>query len=283
MITVDPNQRFRGTIAIIAPHMDDEALACAGLVEKLDSKEIVHVIYATDGMMSPAPVLSRDGPVPRGLGQLRALEAKEAMTKLGVPSDNLHFLGFPEANLGAHRKRLQDVLLNRLRALDPDHLFVPFRFDRHPDHLVINQIVTDAHKRGAFDSEILEYFVYYRWRLLPSGDVRTYIRPESLLQVNIDRKSTAKREILDLYASQTTRYYPWQTRPILKSELLDEVSNNPELFLVYDESLSGLEVFTRARLWIRIVHVLEPIIQRWRYRLSVLMASLLMKNDPHTS
>jgi hypothetical protein len=41
-------QHLTGKIAIVAPHMDDEALACGGLIAKLPHKDYVHIIYATE-------------------------------------------------------------------------------------------------------------------------------------------------------------------------------------------------------------------------------------------
>jgi hypothetical protein len=38
--------------------MDDEALACGGLIAKLPQKERIHIVYATDGMKSPAPIMA---------------------------------------------------------------------------------------------------------------------------------------------------------------------------------------------------------------------------------
>ena len=51
-------QSLSGTILIVAPHMDDEALACGGLIAKLPQKDRIHILYATDGMKSPAPIMA---------------------------------------------------------------------------------------------------------------------------------------------------------------------------------------------------------------------------------
>ena len=49
--------RFAGTVLVVAPHMDDEALACGGLLAQLPDPTRIHVVYATDGTQSPAPVV----------------------------------------------------------------------------------------------------------------------------------------------------------------------------------------------------------------------------------
>jgi LmbE family N-acetylglucosaminyl deacetylase len=142
---------------------------------------------------------------------------------------------------------------------------VPFRYDRHPDHLAVNRAVTAAYLAGAYDGSLTEYFVYYRWRLLPGGDLRRYVRPDGLVSVDIRSVAGRKREALACFASQTTRYYAWQTRPILTSGLLDEECRGPEVYLRFDASRAGAAVFTRAAPWIRIAHRLEPKLQKCKY------------------
>jgi LmbE family N-acetylglucosaminyl deacetylase len=93
---------------------------------------------------------------------------------------------------------------------------MPFRFDRHPDHLAVNHAVIGAQRQGLVaPARLYEYFVYYRWRLLPGRDLRRYIHPHHLLAVDTEVVSRQKRQALDCYASQTTLFSPWQTRPIL--------------------------------------------------------------------
>jgi LmbE family N-acetylglucosaminyl deacetylase len=264
---VDPREVFQGTIVIIAPHMDDEVLACGGTVAQLPQKEQIHVIYATDGMKSPAPIVPWRDAISPDLGEVRVQESRAAMQFLGVPGENTHFLRLPEAELSQHVPALRQGLLDLIGRLNPAHILIPFRYDRHPDHLAINHIITAAHRQGVYRGQLTEYFVYYRWRLLPRRDVRQYIRPQYLLEVDTQEVSACKRTALDCFKSQTTKFYPWQTRPILTPILLDEVSHTPELFLRYDASAPGAAVFSGAIPWIRVVHRLEPFLQRWKYQI----------------
>jgi LmbE family N-acetylglucosaminyl deacetylase len=258
---------FAGTVLIVAPHMDDEVLACGGLMARLPDKERLHIVFATDGMRSPAPVLPWRDTITPDLGERRREESRAAALLLGVPAGNLHFLRLPEAELPRHRDELARLLRERIRAIDPDHVLIPFRYDRHPDHLAVNHAVTGAKREGAIRATLVEYFVYYRWRLLPGGDVRAYVRPEQLIRLDIARVAARKRAALDCFTTQTTRYYAWQTRPILRPELLDEECVGPELFLRYDPAMPGARVFRSLVPWIRIAHRLEPVLLRWKYRL----------------
>jgi hypothetical protein len=117
-------------------------------------------------------------------------------------------------------------------------------------------------KEGVYRGDLFEYFVYYECRLLPAGDIREYIRPQHLLQVDIEDVSARKRAALDHFKTQTTRFYDWQTRPNLTPQLLDKVSRTPEFFLRYDASAPGPAVFDRSVTWIRMAHRLEPIIKK---------------------
>jgi N-acetylglucosamine malate deacetylase 1 len=244
--------------------MDDEALACGGLIAQLPQKERIHLIYATDGMKSPAPVMPGDTIDP-DLGEVRVRESITAMGLLGVPEENLHFLRLPEGQLSNHITKLRENLLNTILNIGADTIFIPFRYDRHLDHLKINQIVVEAHQQGLFKSQITEYFIYYRSRLLPLQDIRKYIHSNLLITVNIEGVAADKRKALDCFKSQTTLFYPWQTRPILTASLLDEECQNPEYFLYYDPAFPGAAVFKKLALWIRIAHRIEPYLQKWKY------------------
>jgi LmbE family N-acetylglucosaminyl deacetylase len=253
----DPLQEFQGVIVVAVPHMDDEVLACGGTLARLPQKDRIHLIYATDGSRSPAPVLPALDSAGPQLGFMRMQESRAALKILGVPSRNLHFLGFPEAKLRKSRKPYTESLIELVRTIKPDHILAPFRYDRHPDHLVVNRATTDALRSGAVKARLSEYFVYHRWRLLRGGDIRKYVDSRHLVRIDIKTESLIKRQALNCFQSQTTKLFPWQDRPILSEKLLDEECDNPELFLRYDPAIPGPKVFTNARGWIRFAHLVE--------------------------
>jgi LmbE family N-acetylglucosaminyl deacetylase len=254
-----------GMIVILAPHMDDEALACGGLIAKLPYKNRIHVIYATDGMKSPAPIIAGRDEISPNLGKIRMQESIEAMNKLGVSEQNLHFLCLPEAQLQQNILALREMAREKIKSISPQHIFIPFRYDRHLDHLAVNHVVTSDIDQGVLQAQLIEYFVYYRWRLMPKRDIRKYIKPQFLFRLDIADVTKQKRQALDCFRSQMTIYYSWQTRPILTSALLDEECQNPEYFLIAPAAPSGTAVFSNLILWIRLAHRLEPILLRWKY------------------
>jgi LmbE family N-acetylglucosaminyl deacetylase len=257
--SVDPADFLAGTVLIAAPHQDDEILACGGTIARLPDKTSIHVVYATDGRRSPAPVLPwRDTTAP-DLDRIRMDEACTAMGHLGVPAENLRFLALPDGGLRHYLDELTERLGDLAARIRPAHVLVPFRYDRHTDHLALNRVAIRLLREGRLaGAAVTEYFVYYRWRLLPRGDVRAYIRPGLLAGVEIHDVSRLKRQALDRFRSQTTRFYSWQDRPNLTSTLLDEVSRTPEIFVRYDPSLPGAKVFSASVAWICTAHRLEP-------------------------
>jgi LmbE family N-acetylglucosaminyl deacetylase len=253
----DPRKIFQGVIVIAVPHMDDEVLACGGTLARLRQKDRIHLIYATDGSRSPAPVLPVLDSAAPDLGEKRMQESRDALAILGVSPQNLHFLGFPEAKLRDCRREYSQALVDRIKEIKPDHILAPFRYDRHPDHLVVNRAATEALRNDTVKAQLTEYFVYHRWRLLPGGDIRKYIDSKHLIRIDIDNESAIKRQALACFKSQTTKLYSWQDRPILSEKLLDEECQNPEVFVRYDPFFPDTDIFINARPWIRFVHLIE--------------------------
>jgi LmbE family N-acetylglucosaminyl deacetylase len=261
---------LRGVVLIAVPHMDDAVLACGGTIAQLPDRERIHLLYATDGARSPEPVVPGRDRVEVDLFAIRKAEARAALGHLGVPEPNLHFLGLPDCRLRRHARELEEGLGGIVERIRPDCVLAPFRFDRHPDHLAVNRAVLRRLARPETTTRIIEYFVYHHWRLLPRKDVRAYLRPGLLRRVAIQEVSEIKRSALDRFESQTTRFFEWQSRPNLTSELLDEASGGAEYFLPYEAELSGTRVFTGSRTWIRIAHRLEPFLKRHKDRVVAL-------------
>jgi LmbE family N-acetylglucosaminyl deacetylase len=93
----------RDRVIIIAPHPDDESLCCAGLIRRtLSAGGSVAIVWFTSGdaFELDAMVVERTlRPRPAGLEKLaliRMREARSAAARLGVPSANLFFLGYPD-------------------------------------------------------------------------------------------------------------------------------------------------------------------------------------------
>ena len=225
-----PNRVLSARILVLAPHMDDETLACGGTLLLHTSKPDIYCLFATDGAASPAPLLPWTGQVDPDLGNLRRREALAVAAKIGIPASNLTFLDLPDGALSSRRAELVAALGNAIATIKPRFVFAPFRYDVHPDHTALNVAARTTLRAMTAAPTLLEYFVYHRLRYVPGGDVRRALDAAALMVVDTAPVAAAKRELLDCYLSQTTALYPWQERPILTEESLRQRCAEPEFF-----------------------------------------------------
>jgi LmbE family N-acetylglucosaminyl deacetylase len=270
MLLIDPVEAFKGKLLFAAPHMDDEVLACGGTMARLPHKQQIHVVYASDGARSPYPVYPWQGFIFPDLPDWRVLEAYKALAILGIPKENVHFFGFPDGKLKSKIEQLVSSIRELVNNLRPDYLFIPFRYDKHPDHLALNWAAYKAVQNSSASPVLIEYFVYYRWRLLPGGDVRKYIHSNLLRQVTIEECSSEKKRALQCYESQTTRFFEWQDRAILPPRRVEEISHLPEIFLQANPNLRGPALFSRYKTWIRLAHGMEPLFKNKKEQIKAL-------------
>jgi LmbE family N-acetylglucosaminyl deacetylase len=248
---VPPHGIRTESILVLAPHMDDETLACGGTMLLHADRRCVHCLFATDGARSPAPPLPWLGKPDPHLPGARRREALAAATRIGIPHVNLRFLDLPDGRLASRKRNLVGSLREAIADIGPAFVLAPFRHDVHPDHIALNRAARTALRDFYPAPALLEYFVYHRLRGLPGGDVRRAIDEGALLCVDIGAVAAAKREALDCYRSQTTVRYAWQTRPILTPESLEARCSEPEWFLPSDPRApvsAGLRAPARVRL-----------------------------------
>jgi LmbE family N-acetylglucosaminyl deacetylase len=135
----------KSRLMLIAPHPDDEALACSIILQHaVRAGASIHVLYATDGDNNPWPqrVFDRkwrlDAADRKRWGKLRRSEALTALHKLGVHPSNASFLALPDQGL-------TDLLTTDCRSTlkqfaksicdwSPTNLLIPSTHDTHPDH-----------------------------------------------------------------------------------------------------------------------------------------------------
>ncbi len=90
-------------VLILAPHPDDEAITCAGVIQKaLEAGAKVKVVYLTNGdhnelafIVYEKRITLRQGEFIH-MGQVRQKEAIKAMNYLGLSENDLVFLGYPD-------------------------------------------------------------------------------------------------------------------------------------------------------------------------------------------
>jgi len=270
--TLDPERDLPGHLVVVAPHMDDELIGCGALLASLVDGTRASVVYVTDGSGSPQPaapwhVIDRET-----LARTRRDEALAGLEAVGVPPANAHFLELPDGELRRLGGRLRQALVEILVDLAPQRVLIPFRMDRHPDHIAVHRAVVDLDNSRGFGAGIHEYFVYSEWKLLPGGDIRSWVQPGLLRSlVPSEEIRDRKRQALELHESQTTRHFDWQRRPNLTAVFLDRVAAAPEVFLDTSRAPVGAHIFRGGRLRIHMAHRLEPALKRAKDRIVALV------------
>ncbi|MDD4899111.1 MAG: PIG-L family deacetylase [Candidatus Omnitrophica bacterium] len=90
-------------VLVLAPHPDDEAIGCAGVIQEALAKNAnIHVVYLTNGdhnefafIVYEKRIVFRTGEFIH-LGGVRRKEAVKAMDLLGLDESELAFLGYPD-------------------------------------------------------------------------------------------------------------------------------------------------------------------------------------------
>jgi len=122
-------------VLVIAPHPDDEAIACSGtLLRHVASGDGVVVAIATDGRLAGA------APTPDQVAALRRDEAFAAARLLGV--ERLEWLGLPEGSW--EEPELRTLLHDLLERYEPTVVYAPSRVDFHPEHLAVAHALARA-------------------------------------------------------------------------------------------------------------------------------------------
>jgi len=125
-------------VLVLAPHPDDESLACGGTLALLsDGGARITVVAATDGEAS----LSAG--VPAGeLAHRRRAELRAAASLLGIT--DVRFLGHPDTGLHAVRGALAAQLADLLTTLRPEVVMLPWAGDDPGDHAALNLALADG-------------------------------------------------------------------------------------------------------------------------------------------
>jgi LmbE family N-acetylglucosaminyl deacetylase len=191
-------------ILVVAPHPDDESLACGGLISLAARNGVAFsVIFVTDGGASHSN--SKIWPRAR-LAAQREQEACRALTCLGVGDAPRLFLRLPDANMPAPHvpawrdavESVRDVLMG----FTPDLLILPWRRDPHCDHQASWLLARHALEETALQPEILEYAIWLD-ELGEAGDHPRCGEME-LLHVDVGAVLPQKRAAIAAHVSQTT-------------------------------------------------------------------------------
>tara|TARA_R110001583_G_scaffold185149_1_gene345103 strand:+ start:8518 stop:9285 length:768 start_codon:yes stop_codon:yes gene_type:complete len=171
-------------ILIVAPHMDDEIIACGGVMHKYAQQGAnVSVIFMTDGKEGNS---NYD---PLELINLRREESRKACHSLGVR--DLVFLDNPEKYL-KNSEENQKVIKNLVEVKNIEAIYYPMAFDGNRDHVATSWIVLDALKKL---NTCIKLYGYCVWSpIIPT------------LTVNIDKEIDQKVKAMALFTTQLEQF-----------------------------------------------------------------------------
>ncbi len=199
---------------VIAPHQDDEALGCAGLIATRRAAGLpVRIVYITNGAGSHPghPRLQ-----PADIAHLRQSEAICAMGKLQLAESALHFLGAADGTLSRLSPNAFEELAGRLAAslaaLAPTELFVPCRDDTSSEHTGAFELTLRALQIAGLTPRMFEYPVWARWR--PQQLLRFGLIDRKVWRLYFPRFTVLKHDALSAYVSQSAPTPPWP-EPVL--------------------------------------------------------------------
>ena len=186
---------------VVAPHPDDESLACGGLIAEACRLGLRgKVVIVSDGAGSHPN--SKAYP-PERLGSLREKEARQAGAELGLRPEEMLFLGLPDRFVpcqGEEAERAIGVIADCVREIGAGSLFVSWRHDPHCDHEASYKIAREVQRRVG-KVRLVEYVVW--GHTLPPA---TEVDPaRSGFRISVDHEAQEKkRRAIAAHRSQTT-------------------------------------------------------------------------------
>ncbi|MGF1521520.1 MAG: PIG-L deacetylase family protein [Leptolyngbyaceae cyanobacterium] len=234
---------------VFAPHPDDETLGCGGTIaRKKQAGADIKIVFMTDGCQSHAHLMPA-----AQLKEIRAKEAIAAAQKLGIPHQDVFFLGIQDGTLARHHDGVVAKVAPLLLQWLPEEVFVPYFQDGVPDHDATNHIVVAAAKQCGLAVTLYEYPVWFwthwPWATTdtpqPSGTLPVVPTLRTMAQflrdfqcaIDVGDVLETKRVALQQHASQMTRLMPhprWFTlKDVAGGDFLDCCLQRYEVFHRY--------------------------------------------------
>ncbi|OGX87798.1 PIG-L deacetylase family protein [Hymenobacter glacialis] len=193
-----------GATVVIAPHPDDEALGCGGLLALLHQTGTpVAAVLVSDGSMShPASELF-SGPARRAV---REAEFRHALTILGADVQEPLLLGLPDGQVPGSPEEPGFVaavaqLREFLERQQAATVVVSWRRDPHPDHRATSRLVQAALAGMAAAPRRLEYVVW-AWERAAPDDLPTDADNVTGFRLDIGAVVVQKQRAITAHRSQ---------------------------------------------------------------------------------
>lgn len=220
---------------VIAPHPDDEALGCGGLVAAFRGLgRAVCVVFVTDGGASHLGSQSVSRTM---LARLRRDEALRSIETLGLHRTDAHFFDLPDADMPEvtsprGRPTVTD-LANLIHAFDPDLILSPWRRDPHRDHRDSWTLLQAALQEAGKDIRQFEYAIW----LAELGDPGDWPSLDEMERIDFDISAYVHIKRAAVMAHKT--------------QILPLIDDDPNGFRLTDKTIGRLvqplETYWRGR------------------------------------
>lgn len=209
---------------VFSPHPDDETLGAGGLIaEAINNKAEVKIVLITDGNK-------------HGRKDTRYAEFKKATAMLGVPENNLVYLGYQDGRLNKQNEaKLFQVFKQQIDDYKPDFVVYPEKADTHPDHAtagrIIGKVMLDENQSIINYKYLVHYsffpahfsyspnmFLLPPWRLINNNEAWQKL----MLPTDVEG---LKNQAVRVYQSQIRNHVPFNAdmmlSPVRKNELFE--------------------------------------------------------------
>lgn len=164
LLSKDFNPSQFNKVLIISPHPDDEVFGCGGLIQSLIQEgKHVELIILSKGEAVHRHCCPNDED---NIVQTRSNLAIKANALLGIPSNQIHHLDFPDGNFISTQDNLDliDILKARISNIAPTEIFIPHPYENSPDHAAATRIILNTIR----DSSIsVFYYCVWTWYHMP--------------------------------------------------------------------------------------------------------------------
>ncbi|MCX7706283.1 MAG: PIG-L family deacetylase [bacterium] len=253
-------------VIVFAPHPDDEVLGCGGLIQRVIKNEgKIFVVYLTNGDHNQIPfrvyekkIIARPIDYIK-LGELRRKESTKATGILGLPQENLIFLGYPDfgclkiwdefwgenikpfmsfltrtryvpykENYSYGKPYISESILSDLKKIiqevKPTKIFITSPFDTNVDHRALYNFIRAAVLEiKDTKPEIFIYIIHFKD--YPKKSSEFLVLPDlpsiaDIYSVSLDNNEMSKKELaLFCFKSQTVFKKGWFFSFVRKNEV----------------------------------------------------------------
>jgi N-acetylglucosamine malate deacetylase 1 len=211
-------------VLVFAPHPDDETIAVGGYIANAQAQgAVVRIVLITDGNKHRKEAI-------------RYQEFREATSILGVSSQELVFLGFPDGNLRKlDQSKLSEALRKQIEAYKPDFIIYPHARDAHPDHYTAGRIIREILNTHSTSEPIAyEYLVHFKFLYPQPYRFAPYLYlapPKNLVTENVEWLRFVLPQGLEDLKLKAIRMYGSQLNDPLLRQLINSSVRRNELLV----------------------------------------------------